>query len=119
MPAHHSGRARIPLPAATPATALSDRSQRLARAVAAMIPGAATARVSQRDPGKTWPSPHLRAYDTHGHQLPVTRAKALTAARWIIRAHPTVDWTGEAHDLDLATGTLRPAAGAYATAGGR
>ncbi|MER5494254.1 hypothetical protein [Streptomyces sp. NPDC002490] len=115
MPAHHSGRARISLPTATP----SDRSQRLARAVAAMLPGATTARVSQRDPGKAWPSPHLRAYDAHGHQLPVTRAKALTAARWIIRAHPTVNWTGEAHDLDLTTGTLRLAAEAYATAGGR
>ncbi|MEU3597165.1 hypothetical protein ABZ714_00280 [Streptomyces sp. NPDC006798] len=115
MPAHHSGRARITPPAADPA----DRSRRLARAVAAMIPQAATARVSQRDPAQVWPSPHLRAYDAHGHQLPVTRAKALTAARWIIRAHPTVDWTGEAHDLDLTTGTLRPAAEAYATAGGR
>ncbi|MER7049550.1 hypothetical protein [Streptomyces jumonjinensis] len=108
MPAHQNGTAAAPAP---------DRSLRLARAIAAMIPGAATARVSQCDPTQKWPSPHLRAYDTHGRILTVTRAKGLTAARWIIRAHPSADWA-EAHDLDLATGTLRPAAKAYAATGG-
>ncbi|MFI1825397.1 hypothetical protein ACH41E_02930 [Streptomyces sp. NPDC020412] len=115
MPAHHSGRAHIALPA----TDHADRSRRLARAIAAMIPGAATARVSQRDPGQVWPSPHLRAYDPEGRAVAVTRAKGLTAARWIIRAHPAIDWTtGEAYDFDLTTGALRPAAEAHATTGG-
>ncbi|MGV9312098.1 hypothetical protein ACWDR0_07870 [Streptomyces sp. NPDC003691] len=108
MPTHQNGRATAPAP---------DRVLRLARVIAAMIPQAATARVSQCDPAQKWPSPHLRAYDEYGRLLSVTRAKGLTAARWIIRAHPDVDWA-EAHDLDLAAGTLRPAAKAYATTGG-
>jgi hypothetical protein len=82
-----------------------------------MIAGAATLRVSQADPSRAWPSPFLRAYDEHGQPVPVTRVQGLTAARWIIRAHPGTDWS-EPYDFNLATATLSPAAKAAGAANG-
>lgn len=83
-----------------------------------MVPGARTIRVSQRGPDRTWPSPYARAYDAQGSLVTLNRAQSLTAARWMMRTHPEVNWS-ETHDLDLATGVLRPAAAACAAADGR
>ncbi|MFF3689972.1 hypothetical protein [Streptomyces sp. NPDC002187] len=93
------------------------RRQRMARLLADMVPGATVIRVSQREPSQTWPSPYARAYDEHGHRMETNRAQGLIAARWIMRSYPGVSWD-EAHDLDLTTGVLKPAAQAYASAGG-
>ena len=82
--------------------------QRLALVLTDMIAGAATLRVSQADPSRAWPSPFLRAYNGHGRLVQVTRVQGLTASRWIIRAHPGIDWS-EPYDFDLATATLSPA----------
>lgn len=82
---------------------------RLARALADMIAGAATLRVSQRNPGQLWPSPFVRAYNEHGQPVTLTRVQRFTAACWIIRAHPCIDWI-EPHDFDLAAASLNPAA---------
>ncbi|MCM1968006.1 hypothetical protein [Streptomyces sp. G1] len=114
MSEYRSERPLAVRPSSTPAS----RAQRLACAVAEMITGAVTAQVSHRDPAQMWPSPYLRAYDASGQRVVVTRAKGLTAARWVIRAHPEADWT-KAHDFDLATGALRPASAHHAADEGR
>ncbi|GAA2273384.1 hypothetical protein GCM10010368_48470 [Streptomyces roseiscleroticus] len=118
MPEFRSGRAYTarPVQAVVPAAAV--RQCRLAASLADMVPGARTIRVSQRQPDRTWPSPYARAYDARGAAIALNRARALTAARWVMRAHPEVNWN-RAHDLDLATGVLRPAIEAYAAADGR
>ncbi|MEV1026636.1 hypothetical protein [Streptomyces sp. NPDC050264] len=79
-----------------------------------MVPGARTIRVSQREPGQTWPSPYARAYDRCGQLITISRAQGRTAARWIIRTHPEADWS-RAHDLDLTTGSLHVARAAAFT----
>lgn len=93
------------------------RRQPMARLLADMVPGAIVIRVSQREPSQTWPSPYARAYDEHGRGMDINRAQGLIASRWIIRSYPGVSWD-EAHDFDLTTGVLKPAAQAYAAAGG-
>lgn len=104
MPEYQSGRAL-----AAPTTREPDElRRRLARALADMVPGAATLRVSRDQPGETWPSPFARAYDEHGNALALTRVKRMTAARWVLRAYPGADWA-EVHDFDLRTATLTPA----------
>lgn len=110
------GRASNALPAEN--TCAGNHQQRLAGLLADMVPGACTVRVSQHQPDRTWPSPYARAYDAQGHLLPLTRTLRMTTARWIMRAFPGLDWD-EPHDLDLATGQLRPTAERRAvTAGG-
>ncbi|MGY1435443.1 MULTISPECIES: hypothetical protein [Streptomyces] len=90
---------------------------RLAELLADMIPRACVIRVSQREPDRCWPSPYARAYDERGRLLILNRAQRLTAARWVIRASPELDWD-EPHDLDLVSGTLRPTAVGYAAVDG-
>ncbi|MGP3948498.1 hypothetical protein [Streptomyces sp. 7N604] len=117
MPESRSGRALAAQPAKAVEPTGGTRQHRLATLLAGMVPGARTIRVSQREPGQTWPSPYSRAYDEHGQLMAVNLAQGITAARWVIRAHPEV--TGdEAYDLDLTTAALRPAIEAYATTGG-
>ncbi|UQA96625.1 hypothetical protein [Streptomyces halobius] len=82
-----------------------------------MVPGAATVRVSQHQPGQNWPSLYARAYDAGRQLISLNRAQRVTVARWVIRAHPDVHWD-ETYDLDLATGTLRRAAAAHTSTGG-
>ncbi|MFZ3572263.1 hypothetical protein ACOKM5_35635 [Streptomyces sp. BH097] len=95
------------------------RRLRLARLLAEMIPGARTLRVTLRGPARTWPSPHASAYDDSGRRLPLTPSQARTAARWIIRACPEVDWRQE-RDLDLRAGRLlRVTEARNAAVGGR
>ncbi|WP_405852487.1 hypothetical protein OG361_07120 [Streptomyces sp. NBC_00090] len=118
MPESRNGRAHPARSAQAPDPATSDRRRRLATLLADIVPGARTIRVSQREPGRTWPSPHARAYDVRGSVVALNRTQGLTAARWVMRTHPEANWS-EAYDLDLATGVLRPAAGAYAIADGR
>ncbi len=94
----------------------SARQQRLACLFAEMVPGASTLSVSQRQPGQSWPSPCARAYDGQVEPIAPNRAQRVTLARWVIRAHPELIW-GEAYDLSLTTGSLRPAAEACAATG--
>ncbi|MEW1722069.1 hypothetical protein [Streptomyces sp. NPDC093109] len=116
MPAYRSERANNApsTHAATPAT--EDRQRRLAHLLAEMMPSAAVIRVSHSEPGRTWPSPYIRAYDKNGDPIEINRARATIAARWIIRSYPDADWD-EPQDLDLATATLAPTVAAYAAAG--
>ncbi|AJT68627.3 hypothetical protein T261_7025 [Streptomyces lydicus] len=117
MPESRSGRALTAQPAKAIEPTAGTRRQRLAQRLADMVPGAATIRVSQHGPRQTWPSPCSRAYDDHGQLITLNRAQGMTVARWIIRSHPDVSWDA-AHDLDMATGILKPAARAYATVDG-
>lgn len=112
MPESQSGSALPDRPTKAFEPTVATRQLRLARILADMVPGAHTLRISQCGPGHTWPSPFSRAYDQHGRLIPLNRAQGMTAARWVIRAHPEASWN-EAHDLDLITGILRPAAPAH------
>lgn len=116
MPDYARGRASATLPAELTRSGTSQ--QRLAELLADMVPGARTIRVSQLQPDQTWPSPYARAYDAQGKLLPLSRTLRLTAARWVMRAHPQRDWA-EPHDLDLATGELQPTAEKHTVASGR
>ncbi|MGH4028743.1 hypothetical protein ACQB60_07385 [Actinomycetota bacterium Odt1-20B] len=113
-----NGRAATSQPSEEPAPAVGARKRRLATLLAEMVPGACIIRVSLREPGYAWPSPYARAFDKQGELIRLNRAQGVTAARWIIRAHPEVPWDG-AYDLDLAAATLRPAVEAYVTTDGR
>ncbi|MFJ8107963.1 hypothetical protein [Streptomyces sp. NPDC096132] len=93
------------------------RQDRLAALLADMVPGARIIRVSQHQPSQTWPSPYTRAYDERGQPIPLNRTQRGAAARWVIRTFPEANWD-EAHDLDLATGILRPTVGACASSDG-
>ncbi|MFF8868189.1 hypothetical protein ACF08B_39855 [Streptomyces sp. NPDC015139] len=118
MPESQSGRAHTARPVRVLAPAIGPRRRRLAALLADMVSGARTIRVSQREPDRTWPSPYARAYDVRGSLVALNRAQGRTAARWVMRVHPEVNWN-EAYELDLATGVLRPAAEAYAVVDGR
>jgi hypothetical protein len=86
-----------------------DRSRRLAVLLADMMPGAAIIRINLRKPRTCWPHLHVRVYDASGRRITVPRAKAVAAARWILRAHPQASWD-ETHDFDVTEGVLRTAA---------
>jgi hypothetical protein len=116
MPATRSGSAITAQPTKAVQPSDGTRQRRLAALLAGMMPGACIIRVSQHQPGRTWPSPYSRAYDERGQLMPLNRTQRVAVARWVIRAHPEVDWE-EAHDLDLAIGTLRPAREADAPSG--
>ncbi|MFE0765328.1 hypothetical protein [Streptomyces smyrnaeus] len=116
MPDYARGRASAVLPAEPSCSATGQ--QRLAELLVDMVPGARTIRVSQLQPDQTWPSLYARAYDAQGESLPLTRTLRLTAARWVMRAHPQLDWA-EPHDLDLASGELRPTAEKHTVDSGR
>ncbi|MEU8913175.1 hypothetical protein [Streptomyces nigrescens] len=117
MPKSRGGRAPAVQSAKAVEPTAGTHQHRLAALIADMVPGARTLRVSQREPGRSWPSPYARAYDAQGQHIALNRAQGMTAARWVIRAHPEVIWD-EAYDLDLTTGALRPVADAYAATGG-
>ncbi|MFE4826721.1 transcriptional regulator [Streptomyces sp. NPDC056672] len=97
MPAIQSGTPACPDSAA--------RQRRLALQLADMIPGAATIRVSLRDPQVVWPHPHARVWDAEGQPIELSRTRATVAARWIVRVWPDADWT-RPHTLDLASAVL-------------
>ena len=117
MPASRSERALAAQPAKAVEAADGTRQHRLAVLLTDMVPGARIIRVSQYQPSQTWPSPYTRAYDERGQPIPLNRTQRVAAARWVIRAFPEANWD-EAHDLDLATGTLRPTAGTRAHSDG-
>ncbi|SOE15063.1 hypothetical protein SAMN06272775_5993 [Streptomyces sp. 2323.1] len=116
MPKYWSKRALSEQTPQDDAPLIDARQQRLACLLAEMVPGASILRVSQRQPGQSWPSPYARAYDGRGAPIALNRAQRTTLARWVIRAHPELIW-GEAYDLSLTTGSLRPAAEACAATG--
>ncbi|SFC59132.1 hypothetical protein [Streptomyces aidingensis] len=87
-----------------------DLPRRLAASLADMIPGAARIRVHFQHPQHTWPHPCARAYDAAGRPIRLTRTQAVTAARWVMRAHPDAALAGEVHDFDLASARLTSAA---------
>ncbi|WP_236584948.1 hypothetical protein [Streptomyces sp. MBT53] len=117
MPASRSGRALTAQPAKAVDATDGIRQHRLAALLVDMVPGARVIRVSQHQPSQTWPSPYTRAYDERGQPIPLNRTQRVAAARWVIRAFPQANWD-ETHDLDLTSGTLRPAAEACARSDG-
>ncbi|MEW1660770.1 hypothetical protein [Streptomyces sp. NPDC093707] len=116
MPESPGGRVLVVEPSAVVET-IGTRQRRLAALLADMVPGARTIRVSQRQPGQKWPSPYAHAYDARGRLIALNRAQRTTVARWVIRAHPDMT-RDETYDLDLATGTLRPAVAVSLAIGG-
>ncbi|WP_435220735.1 hypothetical protein [Streptomyces sp. Tue6028] len=117
MPASRSGSVITTRPAKAVEPPDGTRRHRLAALLAAMVPGVRTVRVSQRRPSRTWPSLYSRAYDERGRLIPLNPTQRVSAARWLIRTFPETNWD-ETHDLDLATGTLRTAAGTGAPSDG-
>lgn len=94
----------------------ADRRRRLSLLLQDMIPGAATIRVSLRDPRTAWPHPTALARDEAGKPVELSRTTAQVAARWILRAWPNADWD-QPHNFDLATATLSSVPGAAVVPG--
>ena len=117
MPESWTERALVAQPGETDDPTAGNRQHRLAVLLTDMVPGARIVRVSRHQPSQTWPSPYARAYDERGRPVPLNRTQCVAAARWVIRAFPEVNWDLP-HDLDLATGTLRPTARARAYSDG-
>lgn len=80
-------------------------ARRLADHLSAMLPQAATVRVRLQGPQTLWPHIGLTARDASGARVRVSRTQALTAARWIIRAHPNAGWQ-RPRVFDLRTAQL-------------
>lgn len=95
----------LAMPSGTPACPDIDRQRRLAAQLADMIPGAATIRISLKDPRHAWPHPHAIVKDAAGETVELGRTTARVAARWILRVWPEADWT-RPHVFDLAEATL-------------
>lgn len=89
----------------TPACPDTDRQRRLAAQLADMIPGAATIRISLKDPRHAWPHPYAVVKDAAGETVELGRTTARVAARWILRVWPEADWT-RPHTFDIAEATL-------------
>ncbi|MFB4193372.1 transcriptional regulator [Streptomyces carpaticus] len=90
----------------TPSAEFNDRQHVLAGVLRDMIPNAVRIRVHFQHPKRSWPHPHARAYDASDALIALTRVQSLTAARWILRAHPDhVSWD-EVYDFDLVTARL-------------
>ncbi|MEU7510688.1 transcriptional regulator [Streptomyces sp. NPDC042898] len=83
----------------------TDRRHRLAAQLAAMIPGAATIRVSLNDPKQKWPHLHAIVKDAAGKTLESNRTTVRVAARWILRVWPEADWT-RPHIFELSDAAL-------------
>jgi len=81
------------------------RRQRLAAQLTDMIPGAATVYACLNDPEHEWPHPHATATDRSGKTITLNRTASRTAARWMMRVWPELDWN-RPRVLDLATATL-------------
>lgn len=80
-------------------------TRRLAEHLSGMLPQAATVKVRLQGPQTVWPHTGLTACDAAGARIRVSRTQALTAARWIIRAHPNAGWQ-RPHTFDLRTAQL-------------
>ncbi|MER7043683.1 transcriptional regulator [Streptomyces jumonjinensis] len=83
----------------------SIRSQRLAAQLSSMFPCAETMKVRLLGPRSLWPHLKLTAVDKAGRAVPITRAGALAAARWIIRTYPDAGWQSP-RTFNLRTGHL-------------
>ncbi|MGW1295893.1 transcriptional regulator [Streptomyces sp. NPDC002533] len=92
-------------PSGIPACPDTGRRRRLAAQLTDLIPGAATIRVSLRDPEHAWPHPHTVVRGEGGKTMKLRRTTSKIAARWILRVWPEVDWT-RPHTFDLARATL-------------
>ena len=93
-------------PQATLAVARSGpRPEELARRLAAMMPRAAVLRVVLQGPHKPWPHLEVRARDSDGAPVRISRTQELVATRWIIRAHPAAGWQAP-RTFDLRTAQL-------------
>ena len=80
-------------------------ARRLAEHLSGMLPQAASVEVRLLGPQTLWPHIKVTANDASGTRVRVTRAQALTAARWIMRAHPDAGWQ-KPHAFDLRTAQL-------------
>ncbi|WP_433892629.1 transcriptional regulator [Streptomyces sp. CA-111067] len=70
-----------------------------------MMPRAAVLTVRLQGPHKPWPHLEVRARDTAGTLVAITRTQELVSARWIIRAHPDAGWQVP-RTFDLRTARL-------------
>ncbi|MEU9856135.1 transcriptional regulator [Streptomyces sp. NPDC047974] len=95
----------LALPSGTLACPDADRQHRLAAQLASIIPGAATIRVSLKDPRQRWPHLHAIVQDEAGKVMEPNRTTLRVAARWILRVWPEAEW-GRPHIFDLADATL-------------
>ncbi|WP_411073632.1 transcriptional regulator [Streptomyces sp. cmx-4-7] len=95
----------LAMPSGTLACPDTDRQHRLAAQLAAMIPGAATIRVSLNDPKQRWPHLHATVTDEAGKTLEPNRTTVRVAARWILRVWPVANWD-RPHVFDLSDATL-------------
>ncbi|MDV5145451.1 transcriptional regulator [Streptomyces sp. SBC-4] len=83
----------------------SGPAARLAHQLTALLPGVAAVHVRLQDPRTPWPHIRLTATDTREQHVPISRAKALTLARWIMRTLPEAKWSsarGVTFDLRTA-----------------
>ncbi|MGW7292820.1 transcriptional regulator [Streptomyces xiamenensis] len=82
-------------------------AERLAAQLSSMLPGAAVIEIRIQGPRTLWPHLDLTAFTEHGRALPVSRAKSLPIARWIIRSFPQAGWAASGgHAFDLRTAQL-------------
>ncbi|UNZ18166.1 transcriptional regulator [Streptomyces sp. 891-h] len=88
------------------ASTLASTAEDLAERLSTLLPDAATVRVRLTGPQTPWPHLRLDAIDGNGRPVPVTRAKALAIARWVIRSFPHAGWAETSHVFDLRTATL-------------
>ncbi|MFE9042524.1 transcriptional regulator [Streptomyces sp. NPDC007818] len=95
----------LAMPSGTLACPDTDRQHRLTAQLAAMIPGAATIRVSLNDPRQRWPHLHAIGKGENGEVVEPNRTTLKVAARWILRVWPEAEWT-RPHILNLADATL-------------
>ncbi|MFF2955885.1 transcriptional regulator [Kitasatospora sp. NPDC057965] len=92
------------IPSGTLACPPTGAGPRLAAKLADMIPGAAVT-VDFTDPATQWPHAYARATDAAGRPVRLGPVARRVVARWIVRAHPDIDWT-RPHTLYLADGRL-------------
>ncbi len=93
------------MPSGTLACPDAEPRLRLAAQLSTMIPGAATVYACLNDPEREWPHPHATATDAAGGAIALNRTASRTAARWMMRVWPDLDWN-RPRILDLATATL-------------
>ena len=94
------------MPSGTLACPDAEPRHRLAAQLSTMIPGAATVYgLPERPRARVAPSPRHRHRRGGGAPSTLNRTASRTAARWMMRVWPDLDWN-RPRILDLATATL-------------
>ncbi|WP_412078833.1 transcriptional regulator [Streptomyces xanthophaeus] len=81
------------------------RARALAQKLATMLPQVAALHIQLQDGRTTWPHLDVRAANTSGHGVRISRTQAHVAARWIIRTYPAANWAVR-RTFDLQSGAL-------------